>query len=74
MQESDRFCRWPVGLLLLPQKHDVPIVDNVFRRKIDVEFDCESLPKCVQWPNGCGLGEKPLGATSPSTIDVAKHC
>ncbi len=40
---GDGFCGWPTSLHLSALGHDVAIVDNLSRRKIDVELECESL-------------------------------
>ncbi|HEU4568654.1 MAG TPA: NAD-dependent epimerase/dehydratase family protein, partial [Marmoricola sp.] len=40
---GDGFCGWPTALHLSAQGHDVAIVDNLSRRKIDVELECQSL-------------------------------
>ncbi len=40
---GDGFCGWPTSLHLSARGHDVAIVDNLSRRKIDVELECESL-------------------------------
>lgn len=40
---GDGFCGWPTTLHLSAQGHEVAIVDNLSRRKIDVELECESL-------------------------------
>lgn len=40
---GDGFCGWPTALHLSEQGHDITIVDNLSRRKIDVELECESL-------------------------------
>ena len=40
---GDGFCGWPSALHLSNQGHDVVIVDNLSRRKIDVELEIESL-------------------------------
>ncbi|MEM9496077.1 MAG: NAD-dependent epimerase/dehydratase family protein [Pseudomonadota bacterium] len=40
---GDGFCGWPTALHLSQQGHDVIIVDNLSRRKIDVELEVESL-------------------------------
>lgn len=40
---GDGFCGWPTSLHLSAQGHEVAIVDNLSRRKIDVELECESL-------------------------------
>ncbi len=40
---GDGFCGWPTSLHLSQQGHDVLIVDNLSRRKIDVELEVDSL-------------------------------
>ncbi len=40
---GDGFCGWPTSLYLSQRGHDVTIVDNLSRRKIDVELEVESL-------------------------------
>jgi UDP-sulfoquinovose synthase len=40
---GDGFCGWPTSLYLSSRGHDVAIVDNLSRRKIDVELEVESL-------------------------------
>ena len=40
---GDGFCGWPTSLGLSKAGYDVIIVDNLVRRKIDVELECESL-------------------------------
>ena len=40
---GDGFCGWPTALHLSAQGHDVLIVDNLSRRKIDIELGVESL-------------------------------
>lgn len=40
---GDGFCGWPTALHLSEAGHDVIIVDNLSRRKIDLELECTSL-------------------------------
>lgn len=40
---GDGFCGWPTSLGLSNDGYDVTIVDNLSRRKIDIELECESL-------------------------------
>jgi UDP-sulfoquinovose synthase len=40
---GDGFCGWPTSLALSNTGYDITIVDNLVRRKIDVELECESL-------------------------------
>jgi len=44
---GDGFCGWPCAVNLAEQNHDVIIVDNLSRRKIDIDLEVESLtPIC----------------------------
>jgi UDP-sulfoquinovose synthase len=40
---GDGFCGWPTSLYLSDCGHDVTIMDNLSRRKIDVDLEVESL-------------------------------
>jgi len=40
---GDGFCGWPTSLYLSKRGHDVVLVDNLSRRKIDIELEVESL-------------------------------
>ena len=40
---GDGFCGWPTSLHLSRRGHDVVIVDNLSRRKIDIELEIDSL-------------------------------
>jgi UDP-sulfoquinovose synthase len=40
---GDGFCGWPTALHLSAKGHDVTIVDNLVRRKIDIELEVDSL-------------------------------
>ena len=40
---GDGFCGWPTSLYLSNRGHEVIIVDNLSRRKIDIELEVESL-------------------------------
>lgn len=40
---GDGFCGWPTALNLSDKGHDVVIVDNLSRRKIDIELDTHPL-------------------------------
>ena len=40
---GDGFCGWPTSLHLSHLGHEIIIVDNLSRRKIDVELGCRSL-------------------------------
>jgi UDP-sulfoquinovose synthase len=40
---GDGFCGWPTSLYLSSRGHDVTILDNLSRRKIDVDLEVQSL-------------------------------
>ena len=40
---GDGFCGWPCAVNLADKGHDVIIVDNLSRRKIDIDLEVESL-------------------------------
>jgi UDP-sulfoquinovose synthase len=40
---GDGFCGWPTSLYLSDRGNDITIVDNLSRRKIDVELEVDSL-------------------------------
>jgi len=40
---GDGFCGWPCAVILAEQNHEVIIVDNLSRRKIDIDLEVESL-------------------------------
>ena len=40
---GDGFCGWPSALHLAEKGHEVVVIDNLSRRKIDVELGCDSL-------------------------------
>src|SRR5215468_6955328 len=40
---GDGFCGWPTSLYLSDRGHDITILDNLSRRKIDVDLEVDSL-------------------------------
>lgn len=44
---GDGFCGWPTSLYLSEKGHEVIVLDNLSRRKIDVELGCDSLTPIV---------------------------
>jgi len=58
---GDGFCGWPTTLRLSQEGYDVTIVDNLSRRKIDIELGCRSLTpietpenRFAAWKNATG--------------------
>jgi UDP-sulfoquinovose synthase len=71
---GDGFCGWPTSLGLSMAGYDIVIVDNLSRRKIDIELECESLTpirpitmRLAAWKAATGKGLKYVH------IDVADH-
>lgn len=50
---GDGFCGWPTSLYLSEQGHEVIVVDNLSRRKIDVELGCDSLTPIAAIEDRC---------------------
>ena len=40
---GDGFCGWPTALYLSDRGHDITILDNLSRRKIDIDLEIDSL-------------------------------
>jgi UDP-sulfoquinovose synthase len=71
---GDGFCGWPSALHLSARGHEVAIVDNLSRRKIDVELEVESLTPI----SPLGVRLKAWAEISGHTIpyyqfDIAEH-
>ena len=71
---GDGFCGWPCAVNLAEQNHEVIIVDNLSRRKIDIDLEVESLtPICSinerlsAWEE---VGGKPMKFIN---IDISKQ-
>jgi UDP-sulfoquinovose synthase len=47
---GDGFCGWPTALHLSARDHEVAIVDNLSRRRIDVELGVQSLTPILDLP------------------------
>ena len=71
---GDGFCGWPTSLYLSAQGHDIVIVDNLSRRKIDLELEVDSLTPIS--PIGARLHAwKELGQRNIEyiNIDISEH-
>ncbi len=64
---GDGFCGWPTALHLSRRGHDIVIVDNLSRRKIDVELEVESLTPIRP------MGERLAAWKAVSGRDIAFH-
>lgn len=59
---GDGFCGWPTCLHLSALGHEVAIVDNLSRRNIDIELECDSLTPI-----------RPMGERLRAWKDVSGH-
>jgi UDP-sulfoquinovose synthase len=81
---GDGFCGWPTSLHLSAVGYDVVIVDNLSRRKIDVELGTESLTpirtpqvRLAAWANTSGKAIRfhnmTLGSDYRELVDLLKN-
>ena len=69
---GDGFCGWPTALHLSQLGHNVTIVDNLSRRRIDMELGVESLTPITSISERINVWEKVTGRTIPfSQLDIA---
>ncbi len=69
---GDGFCGWPTSLYLSSRGHDVVIVDNLSRRKIDVDLGCSSLTPIASMENRCKVWNELHGSNMRfKHLDVA---
>lgn len=64
---GDGFCGWPTSLHLSAIGHEVAIVDNLSRRNIDIELECDSLTPIRP------MGERLRAWKEVSGKDIAFH-
>ena len=71
---GDGFCGWPTSLHLSAQGHEVAIVDNLARRKIDIELEAESLTPISPLGTRLAAWQEVTGNEIPfHRFDVAEH-
>lgn len=71
---GDGFCGWPTALHLSNNGHDVIIVDNLSRRKIDIELEVESLTPIAPMSTRLATWKKLTGRDIAFyNVDVAKQ-
>jgi len=71
---GDGFCGWPTALHLSMRGYDVTIVDNLVRRKTDIELECKSLTPIKPISDRLRTWRKVSGRDiSFEYIDVAEH-
>ncbi|MCQ8184526.1 NAD-dependent epimerase/dehydratase family protein [Parvularcula maris] len=70
---GDGFCGWPTALHLSARGHDVMIVDNLSRRKIDIELEVQSLTPIASLSDRLEAWQRVSNnKIEASTLDVAK--
>lgn len=70
---GDGFCGWPTSLRLSREGYNVTIVDNLSRRKIDVELGCQSLTPIETIENRLAAWREVSGRTIQfRNIDIAR--
>ena len=71
---GDGFCGWPTSLHLSNCGYDVTIVDNLVRRKTDIELECKSLTPIKPITTRLETWKKETGKDIKfEYIDVAEH-
>lgn len=71
---GDGFCGWPTALHLSAQGHDIHIIDNFSRRKIDVELEVDSLTPIQTMSNRLEAWREVSGRTMTfRNFDIAKE-
>ena len=71
---GDGFCGWPTALHLSNLGHDVIIIDNFSRRKIDVELEVSSLTPLQPLSNRLQVWKEISGKSIKFyLIDIAEH-
>jgi len=71
---GDGFCGYPLSLRLSTRGHNVLIIDNLSRRRIDDELDCNSLTPIVTIEERLQVWKEKTGKTiSFKHLDVAQE-
>lgn len=71
---GDGFCGWPTALGLSQEGYNVTIVDNLVRRKTDIELECSSLTPIAPISTRLNAWNSITGKTIDfKYIDVADH-
>lgn len=71
---GDGFCGWPLSLSLSKAGYNVTIVDNLIRRKTDIELECESLTPIYSISTRLKVWEELTGnKINFEYVDVSRH-
>lgn len=68
---GDGFCGWPTSLRLLNEGHEVLIIDNLVRRKIDKELGIKSLTKISSIKTRLNEANRIFGFLNFKNIDIS---
>ncbi len=69
---GDGFCGWATSLRLAKSGHDVLILDNLSRRKIDIELETNSLTHIFSINERIRIANNLIGKINFQLIDIAK--
>lgn len=71
---GDGFCGWPSALHLSNNGYDITIVDNLVRRKTDIELECDSLTPIAPMSDRLAKWKELTGKTIEFVnFDVSKN-
>ena len=70
---GDGFCGWPTSLYLSDKGHEIIIVDNLSRRKIDVELGCDSLTPISEISSRINIRKPIQKSSAPQTHTPIKN-
>ena len=69
---GDGFCGWPTSLHLASRGHEVLIVDNLIRRKIDDDLSSSSLTNIASIEDRIETANDLVGKIQFFNIDIKK--
>ena len=67
---GDGFCGWPTSLHLAASGHEVVVVDNLSRRRIDTELNSNSLTNIRPYFKRLDVASKLVGNIRGEYLDV----
>jgi UDP-sulfoquinovose synthase len=70
---GDGFCGWPTSLKLAANGHEIVIVDNLVRRKIDIDLNSNSLTNIYGIHERVAVANDLIGNIKFVELDVAKE-
>ena len=70
---GDGFCGWPTSLRLASEGHEVLILDNFSRRKIDDELDSCSLTEIKSMDQRIASANNFIGKIGFEEIDIVTN-